>query len=82
MNKKGIAELLLVQSVYGGLVTALVIASVALTPSHRIRKGEQKCLYYGSSASVCKAEVAAMSKADLLAYIRDTQESPSAAWDK
>jgi hypothetical protein len=82
MNKNGMTELLLLTSIFGFLATAQVVAAVTLTPSHRIRKAEQKCVFFGKTANVCKAEVAAMTKAQRLAYIRDTQESPSYVWDK
>lgn len=77
MNRKGIMA---VQAASLGLAVCMVIAAGALRPSHIVRRAEQKCAYLGGAD--CKTQVASMTQAERIEYIRDTVESPSSVWMK
>lgn len=73
LNNKGVVTVL---TIYLWANAALIGSSVMLTPSFRERKAMEYCQAEGGSATFCKQTVAGMSKEDVLAYIKDTQEQP------
>ena len=72
LNKKG---LIWIQWMMCGTFASMVVASVFLTPSHRIRKAVEKCEATEYFTVDCESSIAGMSKAEVLDYIRDDDMS-------
>lgn len=65
-----------------GVAGVLVVASVILTPSHRLHKAVKKCVNLNeATAEVCLQKAEAMTSIERREYIRDTLISPSSDWD-
>lgn len=72
MNNKGIAMLGAVPMYIIWSFAAVVVASVALTPSHRERKAIEKCeAVSGMTKDECTISVKSWPKDVVLAYIKD-----------
>jgi hypothetical protein len=65
-----------------GVVFCVAVAGAILTPSHRINRATEKCVFYGGEETICREKAKAMTPDERLAYIRDTVESPSSGWMK
>jgi len=71
LNKNGA---LLVPTMFIWIFAATGLSAIPLAQSHRENKAVQYCMDEGKDD--CHAFVSAMSKTEVLAYIKDTQERP------
>jgi len=72
LNKKGAIETIIL----GGLAVSFLVAAVALTPKHRVRKAMEKCAATEPEGTNCAVFVQQVKEAGGLsgkrpAYIRD-----------
>lgn len=75
MNRRADAvtiALAIIYTVWG----SAIVGGILLTPKHIVNKANERCIAYGGTADVCKAQVDAMTQAERKAYIRDTVEHP------
>ena len=77
MNKKGSITVSAVLLVFRCLVGTNLVIAALLTPSFRVHKAVAQCQKdYGYTKEVCKVEIAKMTPAEVLDYIRDDKVVP------
>ena len=80
LNNRGAITLFLIAPYIIGAGFAVIgygaVTTKFSTQSFRERKANEYCLASGKTSDFCKTAVNAMSKDEVLAYIKDTQEQP------
>ena len=66
-----------IYTLFASIGAATIIASILLTPSHRVRKAISFCEKEGMTTEVCKDKVKDMTKKDILSYIKDDGKEKS-----